>query len=80
MLKGSDALQGCRQDGAVEADRRAMMQETRGFDVRRFTREEHERGDTAGWRLEVGWFTRSGGLVWAWFRREVEDGQTREES
>ncbi len=48
----------------------------RVFDIRRFTREEHERGDAAGWRLEAGWFRRMSGLEWAWFRREVEDGKT----
>jgi len=45
------------------------------FWVRRFTLEEHEAGDTAGWWLDAGWFRRDGGLVWAWFRREVDDGE-----
>jgi hypothetical protein len=47
-------------------------------DFRRFTRQEHDCGDSAGWRFEVGWFTRHGGLVWAWFSREVGDGETTE--
>ena len=47
----------------------------RVFDMQRFTREEHERGQTAGWRFEAGWFVRMSGLTWAWFSREVEDGE-----
>ena len=48
----------------------------RTFGMRRFTRQEHNRGDTAGWRLEVGWFRRVSGLEWGWFRHEVEDEET----
>jgi hypothetical protein len=35
----------------------------------RFTREQHERGETAGWRFEIGWYERASGLRWAWFSR-----------
>ena len=41
------------------------------FLVRRFTRRQHERGDTIGWLFEVGWFVRISGLQWAWFYKEV---------
>ena len=57
-----------------DGNREAIVRQV--FDMRRYTREEHERGDAAGWRLEAGWFRRMGGLEWAWFRREVEDGKT----
>ena len=64
----TDSLQGCRQgDGDAEAS------VGRSFDVRRFTREEHERGATTGWYLWCGWFERDGGLRWAWFRKDVDD-------
>ena len=43
------------------------------FEMRRFTRHEHERGDTTGWRFEAGWFIRMSGLTWAWFSREIEE-------
>ncbi len=43
------------------------------LDVRRFTRQDHERGDTTGWRFEAGWFVRMSGLQWAWFsKKEVQ--------
>ena len=42
------------------------------LDLRRFTRQQHERGDTTGWRFEAGWFERDSGLQWAWFSREVQ--------
>ena len=45
------------------------------FFVHRFTREEHERGDTTGWRFEVGWCRRMSGLEWAWFSREINNGK-----
>lgn len=38
----------------------------------RFTRLDHEKGHTAGWHFEVGWFERASGLEWAWFSREVQ--------
>ena len=41
--------------------------------VRRFTREEHERGETAGWRFEAGQFRYMSGLEWAWFSREITE-------
>jgi hypothetical protein len=44
-----------------------------------FTRQEHERGDTAGWRFEGPWHVRASGLEWAWFRREVDDGETTQQ-
>ncbi len=61
-----EALQEGRQD---EAECEAMM-----FDVRRFTRQEHERGATVDWRFAAGWFRRASGLAWAWFEREVNHG------
>jgi len=61
----TNSLQGCRQH---DGDPEAMV--SRVFDVRRFTKEEVERGDAAGWRLWCGWFERASGLRWAWFRRE----------
>lgn len=49
------------------------------IEMQRFTRSEDEQGLTAGWRLEVGWFTRASGLEWAWFGREVvDDDETHE--
>ncbi len=48
----------------------------RMFEVHRFTREEHDRGDTTDWHFDAGWFRRVSGLEWAWFRREVEDEET----
>ena len=45
--------------------------ELRQFEVVRFTRQEHEHGDTAGWRFDAGWFRRMSGLEWAWFSREI---------
>ncbi len=39
-------------------------------EFQRFTREEHDRGDTAGWRFEIGWYERASGLQWAWFSRD----------
>ncbi len=47
----------------------------RMFDVHRFTRQEHEQGDTNGWRFEAGWFHRMSSLKWAWFSREADDGE-----
>ena len=47
----------------------------RMFDVHRFTRLEHDRGDTAGWRLEAGRFERMSGLGWAWFSRDIDDNK-----
>ena len=49
---------------------------SQSFDVRRFTRKEHTRGDTAGWRFEAGWFRYMSGLTWAWFGREVIEEKT----
>ena len=48
------------------------MEPARSYEVRRFTREEHDRGDTAGWRLQAGWFERASGLRWAWFSRDAD--------
>ena len=45
------------------------------FEVQRFTRQEYERGKTVSWDLYGGWYQRMGGLVWAWFRRDVEEGE-----
>ena len=42
-------------------------------EFQRFTREEHHRGDTEGWRFASGWFHRDSGLQWAWFIRDVEE-------
>ena len=47
----------------------------RVFEVRRFTHYEHECGETDGWRVYSAWYRRMSGLEWAWFRREVEDGE-----
>ncbi len=58
---------GSQRDGESEAIVRRVL------DMRRFTREEHEHGDTAGWRYEVGWFVRMSGLTWAWFSRDSEE-------
>ena len=44
----------------------------------RFTRQSHERGETAGWRFASGWHRRDSGLEWAWFTREVEDDDATE--
>lgn len=60
----------------LHGDREAIVREL--FDVRRFTREEHERGNSTGWRFEAGWFERASGLTWAWFSREVQRGETTE--
>ncbi len=49
------------------------------FELRRFTLEEHERGKTHGWCFHCGWFVRASGLTWAWFQKEVEDGETIEQ-
>jgi len=57
-----------RQD---DGDREAIVGE-----FMRFTRAEHERDETTGWRFESGWHTRASGLTWAWFSREVGDGET----
>jgi hypothetical protein len=62
-------LQAGRQEAQVNGDSEAMV----AFDVRRFTKEEVERGEARGWRLWCGWFERASGLTWAWFRRDVED-------
>ncbi len=43
------------------------------FEIQRFTRHEHTRGDTAGWRFEAGWFVRMSGLEWAWFSKEIRE-------
>ncbi len=43
------------------------------FEVQRFTRHQHNRGDTTGWRFAAGWFLRDSGLQWAWFSREPEE-------
>ena len=64
-------LRGCRQ---VAENRETRVRQV--FEVQRFTREDHEQGLTEGWRLYGGWERRMGGLVWAWFRREVEDDET----
>ena len=57
-----------------EGDGQAMVRQV--FEVQRFTHEDHEQGLTEGWRLYGGWYRRMSGLVWGWFRREVEDGET----
>ena len=67
----TEPLQAGRQR---DGDPEAMV--SRSFQVRRVTREEHERGETAGWRLWCGWFERDGGLRWAWFRKDEDDGTT----
>jgi len=77
MLKRSDVLQEPRQPARKEGDREAIAP-PRAWDVQRFTKEEHEHGDTAGWRFEIGWYRRMGGVTWAWFRREVDDETTIE--
>jgi len=65
-----NALQDRRQDdGDCEPNAVEFM---------RFTRQEHERGKTVGWRFESGWHERASGLTWAWFSREVGDGETTE--
>ena len=43
------------------------------FETRRFTRYEHDQGDTTGWRFEAGWFRYVSGLEWAWFSREIRE-------
>ena len=68
MTKPSDRLQGGRQDAESTGDGEAMV----AFEVQRFTQEEHERGETMGWRFFAGWFQRSSGLRWAWFRGMAE--------
>ena len=62
-------LQTCRQ---LNGDREASV-----FEVRRFTRQEHERGDTGNWWRTGAWYRRDSGLEWAWFRREVSDGEAK---
>ena len=42
----------------------------------RFTRWEAEQGLACGWQFEVGWHRCCSGLEWAWYSREVNDGQT----
>ena len=48
----------------------------RVFEVQRFIHEDHERGLKEGWCLYGDWYQQMSGLVWAWFRREVEDEET----
>ncbi len=50
------------------------------FEVRRFTRQEHERGDTADWWRTGAWYRRDSGLEWAWFRQDLpDDGAPKKE-
>ena len=69
------------QCACYRADQMALpctesMTQNRSSNFHRFTRLEHDHGDTTGWRFEAGWFQRVSGLEWAWFRREVEDEET----
>jgi hypothetical protein len=61
----NEPLQDCRQDGRTDA--RLVG------DYMRYTRLQHARGDSAGWRFECGWFQRASGLEWAWFSRPIEE-------
>ena len=71
MRTDIDALQDHRQ---ADGDREPNV-----FEVQRFTRQQNECGETAGWRRWSGWFQRASGLEWAWFRREVnDDGEATE--
>jgi len=66
-------LQACRQRAG---DGEAIVEIGELFEVRRFTRDEHARGETAGWRFDGRWHRRASGLEWAWFQREISDGAT----
>ncbi len=68
MTASSAPLQDCRQKGTARGDAEAIAE------YQRFTREEFERCETAGWRFEVGWFQGPSGLQWGWFSRGVSDG------
>ena len=57
----NEPLQPCRQDGQLR-------------EFQRFTVRDLEAGRTAGWTLAAGWF-RTSEITWAWFRREVSDGE-----
>ena len=50
------------------------------YAFRRFIHQEHDRGETLGWRFEVGWFHDASGLTWAWVSRETVDGETQDDS
>ncbi len=67
MTASAVPLQDCRHKEPASGDGEAIAE------YQRFNREEVERGEAAGWRFEVGWFQRAGGLQWAWFSRGVGD-------
>lgn len=67
MTTHVEALQDWRYNEATDGDHEAMV-----IEFMRFTQEQHARGETAGWRFEVGWFERASGLHWAWFSREPD--------
>ena len=60
-------------EDSVDARKRTIKNTTQPVDVRAFTRQEHERQLTRGWRFEAGWFRRMSGLEWAWFNRAIKE-------
>ncbi len=50
------------------------------FEVMRFTRQERDRGNTTGWRFEAAWRQCKSGEAWGWFSREIDDGETQDDS
>jgi len=73
MHEGSKSMrhQAKEEPKTVAGECQAMIRDS--FDVMRFTKEEHERGDAEGWRLWAGWYERASGLRWAWFVRSVDE-------
>jgi hypothetical protein len=49
------------------------------YAVPRFTKDEHERGDTTGRRFEARWFRRVSGLEWAYFTKETHYDEAHED-
>ena len=61
-----------------QAEGKAMLEvreESREFEVQRFTWAQHETGATRGWWFYAGWFQRASGLRWAWFARPWSDSE-----